>query len=78
MLHNQVVSEADVQQFAHKIHSESQRMVQLVEDIINLSLLDESPQISMEKLDIYQLATESLESLSGKASQKQVALHLKG
>ena len=78
MLRNQLVSEDDVQVFAQKIYTESQRMVQLVEDIIHLSLLDESPQIAMEALDLYQLAQESLESLSGKASQKQIALHLKG
>ena len=53
-------------------------MVQLVEDIIHLSLLDESPQIAMEDLELHQLAQESLESLSGKASQKQIALHMKG
>ena len=78
MLHNQVVSENDVQVFAQKIHTEAQRMVQLVEDVINLSLLDETPQITMEEVDLYQLAAESLESLSGKASQKQISLHLKG
>ena len=78
MLRNQLVSEDDVQVFAQKIYTESQRMVQLVEDIIHLSLLDESPQIAMEPLDLHQLAQESLESLSGKASQKQIALHLKG
>ena len=78
MLRNQLVSEDDIQVFAQKIYTESQRMVQLVEDIIHLSLLDETPQIAMEPLDLYQLAPESLENLSGKASQKQIALHLKG
>lgn len=78
MLRNDRVAEGDVQQFAQKIHTESQRMVQLVEDIIKLSLLDESPQISMEKLDLYQLATDTLESLSGKASRRGISLHLKG
>ena len=78
MLKNQLVSDDDVQAFAQKIYTETQRMVQLVEDIINLSLLDESPQIIMETLELYQLVQESLESLSAKASQKQIALHLKG
>lgn len=78
MLKNQMVSEEDVQVFAKKIHTESQRMVQLVEDIIHLSLLDESPQISMENLDLKQLVSENLDSLSGKASQKHIDLHLKG
>ncbi|RRD31214.1 PAS domain-containing protein [Streptococcus minor] len=78
MLRSQFVSDGDVQVFAQKIHTEAQRMVQLVEDVIHLSLLDETPQIIMEEVDLYQLASESLESLSGKASQKQIDLHLKG
>ena len=40
MLASDVVAQKDVPQFAEKIHSESQRMIQLVEDIIKLSHLD--------------------------------------
>ena len=36
MLASDVVAQKDVPQFAEKIHSESQRMIQLVEDIIKL------------------------------------------
>lgn len=78
MLVNGLVSANDIPHFAGKIYNESQRMVQLVEDIINLSHLDETEQVPMEKLDIYAIAQNVLESLSTKASQRQISLHLKG
>lgn len=78
MLVNGLVSANDIPHFAGKIYNESQRMVQLVEDIINLSHLDETEQVPMEKLDIYGIAQNVLESLSTKASQRQISLHLKG
>lgn len=78
MLVNGLVSSNDIPHFAGKIYNESQRMVQLVEDIINLSHLDETDQVPMEKLDIYAIAQNVLESLSTKASQHQIDLHLKG
>lgn len=78
MLVNGLVSANDIPHFAGKIYNESQRMVQLVEDIINLSHLDETDQVPMEKLDIYAIAQNVLESLSTKASQRQIDLHLKG
>ncbi|WP_430595905.1 ATP-binding protein [Streptococcus gallolyticus] len=78
MLVNGLVSANDIPHFAGKIYNESQRMVQLVEDIINLSHLDETDQVPMEELDIYAIAQNVLESLSTKASQRQIGLHLKG
>lgn len=56
MLTNDLVSSQDVQQFSEKNYIESQRMIQLVEDIINLSHLDESSQVRMESVDLYQVA----------------------
>lgn len=78
MLVNGMVSSEDVPYFAGKIYKESKRMVQLVEDIINLSHLDETDQVPMETLDIYAIAKNVLDSLSTKASQRQIHLHLTG
>ena len=78
MIVNGMVSAADIPHFAGKIYNESQRMVQLVEDIINLSHLDETDQVPMEKLDVYAVAQNVLDSLSTKASQRKISLHLKG
>ena len=78
MLANDVVAQKDVPQFAEKIHSESQRMIQLVEDIIKLSHLDESEELAMEPVNLYQISEEILESLSAKANERHINLHLLG
>ncbi|MGT2910181.1 ATP-binding protein [Streptococcus cameli] len=78
MMQSDMVSESDMRQFAGKIYQESKRMVKLVEDVINLSQLDEKPQLDQQEIDLYQLAQESLDSLASKASNKQVSLHLEG
>ncbi len=78
MLASDVVAQKDVPQFAEKIHSESQRMIQLVEDIIKLSHLDESEELAMEPINLYQISEKVLESLSAKANERHINLHLLG
>lgn len=78
MLKNQMVPAEDVEKFAEKIYNESQRMVQLIEDVIHISHLDESPEMQIEEVELYQLTRACLDRLSSKASQKEVKLHLKG
>ncbi|WP_423215005.1 ATP-binding protein [Streptococcus equinus] len=78
MLASGMVSSEDTPHFAGKIYKESKRMVQLVEDIIKLSHLDEIDQVPMETLDVYAIAKNVLDSLSTKASQRQIRLKLTG
>ena len=78
MMTNDLVSSQDVRQFSEKIYIESQRMIQLVEDIINLSHLDESSQVKMETVDLYQVTKNVLDTLSSRATQKKVSLNLSG
>lgn len=78
MLASDVVAQKDVPQFAEKIHSESQRMIQLVEDIIKLSHLDESEELAMEPVNLYQISEKVLDSLSAKANERHINLHLLG
>ncbi len=78
MLAHRMVSEQDVARFGEKIYKESQRLVQLVEDIINLSQLDEAAQLTVEDIDIYKLTENVIDSLETKAKQRQVSLHLLG
>lgn len=78
MLASDVVAQKDIPQFAEKIHSESQRMIQLVEDIIKLSHLDESEELATEPVNLYQISEEVLESLSAKANERHINLHLLG
>ena len=78
ILSSQEVLAKDVPLFAQKIHTESQRLIQLVEDILNLSHLDETDSLVKEPVDLYILAQEVLEKLSDKASERQISLHLQG
>ena len=68
----------DVQPFAQRIYNETQRLIRLVEDIINLSHLDEGGGYELTELDLYDTAREVVDSLTDVAAEKQVALSLEG
>ncbi|MGM9605478.1 MAG: sensor histidine kinase [Faecousia sp.] len=68
----------DVQPFAQRIYSETQRLIALVEDIINLSHLDEGGSFEWKQLDLYAAAQEVAASLRDVAAGKQVKLTLEG
>ncbi|CRH88927.1 two component regulator%2C histidine kinase [Chlamydia trachomatis] len=78
LLANGMVPSEEVPKFATKIHTESDRLVKLVEDIINLSQLDEQSEFPMEEVNLYQLAESVIEDLQLKAQKKDVSLVLKG
>ena len=64
LLKNNLVREEDRNECADKIFMESNRMMRLVEDVIRLSHLDdESAVIQKERLDLYQLCSEYVESI---------------
>ena len=68
-----------VSEFAQKIHDESQRMIALVEDIIELSRLDEGgTALEKEEVDLYAIAEMTVSNLSQTAEQADVALELDG
>lgn len=64
LLKNGLVKDEDRSNFIDRIFFESQRMMQLVEDVIKLSHLDdESAVINRERLDLYQLCAEAVDTL---------------
>lgn len=68
-----------VPEFARKIHDESQRMIALVEDIIELSRLDEGgTALEKEEVDLYAIAEMTVSNLSQTAEQADVSLELEG
>lgn len=68
----------DVQPFAQRIYTETQRLIALVEDIINLSHLDEGGSFEWKQMDLYAAAQEVVASLRDVAAGKQVKLTLEG
>lgn len=79
LLANGMVKPEDIPDFSNRIYSEAQRMIQLVEDIIRLSHLDEGAEdMKWETVDVYTVAKESINSLSDKAASAGIKLALTG
>lgn len=74
-----MVAAADVPGFARGIYTEAQRMIQLVEDILRLSHLEENAAgTPRETVDLYALAEETVETLATQAESAGVTLALTG
>ena len=79
LLKSGMVKDEDVQQFSERIYSEAQRMITLVNDILELSHLDEGMEdIVREDVDIYQIATDAVKSLEEEADAAGISLELTG
>ena len=68
----------DIQPFAQRIYGETQRLIQLVQDIINLSQLDEGSSYQWQQANLFAIAAEVTGSLEHFAEEKQVRLTLDG
>ena len=69
----------DIPQFAGRIYKESQRLLQLVKDVIQISQLDEEKTSYVwELVDVYQVCKNAFESLREKAKRLNVHLYICG
>ena len=69
----------DIPQFAGHIYKEAQRLLQLVEDVIQISQLDEEKtSYTWEPVDVYQVCKNAFESLKEKAKRLNVHLYICG
>lgn len=79
LLRNGMVKKEDIQPFAGRIYDEAQRMIQLVEDVISLSHLDEGAvEERRDPIDLYDLASAVLRGLENQAAAAAVSLTLSG
>ncbi len=79
LIENGMASEADVTRFAQGIHTNANRLLVLINDIIRLSELDSAEEeISMEKLDLYEMAATCVEMLEPNAEKHCVSISLEG
>ncbi|NLS84443.1 MAG: PAS domain-containing protein [Ruminococcaceae bacterium] len=79
LLKNGIVKDEDKKSFYDNIYRETQRLITLVQDIINLSRLDESSApFQKESVDLYKIAGDTVHALSEKAASKNVAVTLGG
>lgn len=75
-----LVKTEDIGRFAGKIYEEAQRLITLVEDILNLSRLDEGapPPEQLVRVDLYRLCEEAIASLGKAARQRDIQMQLSG
>ncbi len=78
LLENGMVKPEDMSRFVGHIRQEAQRLVNLVEDIIRLSQLDEGVPMPTEQVDMLALAQETVQTLQTAAKAKDVSFHVAG
>lgn len=79
LIENGMVRTEDIPEFAGRIHQEANRLTALVQDIIQLSKLEEGDgEFPREEVDIYNLTQDIIKNLDHAAEIKNVAVSLTG
>ena len=78
MLKNGIVAPDDIKSFGADINKEARRLLNLVNDIIKLSELDEGAVGETETVDLLKTAKEAANSLAKTAEQRGIALSVEG
>jgi len=77
MLAGGIVKGNDVADFSKKIHAESQYLLSLINDIIELSNLDENIDFEFEEADLYEFAQSAVLRIKENADKKNISIELK-
>ena len=79
LLENGLVKEEDIKPFAEKIHAESLRMTRLIEDIIDLTKLDNGgTKMKWENCDFYRIVENTVDTVETAASAMDISFTLSG
>ena len=78
LLESGMVRPEDAPRFVGHIRREASRLVNLIEDIIRLSQLDEGVELPAEQVDMLQLIRDVTEILAPSAQEKQVCVTVSG
>ena len=78
LLENGMVKPEDTPRFVGHIRKEASRLVNLIEDIIRLSQLDEGMQLPTEQVDMLALAEDVKELLAPSAAEKNITVDVTG
>lgn len=79
IIQNGIVKPQDIPRFAGNIYVESQRLISLVDDILNLSRLDEEDvQLEREDFDLTALARDVADRLKDSAKKNGVVISVQG
>lgn len=73
------VKPEDIKVFAGRIYKEAQRLIQLVEDVIKISQLDEGEiPYQWQKEDLYNISKSVLDNLREVANRRNIQLYIEG
>ena len=78
LLGSGMVKEEDEARFVGHIRKEAARLVNLIEDIIRLSQLDEGVELPKENVDLLELAADVKSILASSAAEKNVTIDVTG
>jgi len=78
LLESGMVRAEDTTRFVGHIRKEASRLVNLIEDIIRLSQLDEGVELPTEQVDILQLCQDVKEILAPSAAKKNIKVNVTG
>ncbi|WP_072446075.1 sensor histidine kinase [Blautia sp. Marseille-P3201T] len=79
IMKNGMVRPQDISEFAGRIYDEASRLTSLVQDIIEISKLDEkSGEMPFENVDIYEIAQDICQNLTLQSKKKNVTLSIEG
>lgn len=79
LIGNGMTGKEDTIRFSKEIHSNANRLLSLINDIIKLSELDETDhQMEMERIDLYKLAENCVQMMQVTAEKQGIRLTLQG
>lgn len=79
LIENGMADENEMRRFAKEIHRSSNRLLNLINDIIKLSELDATDiRADFESVNLYEVARESVEMLSLNAEKHEISVKLEG
>jgi len=79
LMKNGMVQPQDITEFSGRIYNEAKHLINLIEDVIRISRLDEKNiQLPFEEIDLLELAKETVSRLSSVAQQKKIKLSVSG
>lgn len=73
---NGLVKEDDRPRFLRKIYDEAKNLLQLIDDIIKLSRLEEQQQDMLEKFNLRKVLEQAVQRMADKASKNNIAVNL--
>lgn len=78
LIKNGMAGSEDIGRFANEIYTNANRLLTLINDIINLSELDRGEPLEYEDVDISEIAGNCVSMLDFHAKENQVTLHFDG